>query len=364
MTQIKRTRCGIEKVSQRFSALLTFSFFAFKLEIEDREKASVIAMAKILIPQAVAEEGVRELLSAGHEIKMGTGVTEEELMKEAADCDAILLRTAVVSAKVLEAGKRLKIVARHGAGYNNVDCRAAEELGIWVTNTPDATTNSVAEYTIAAILSASKRILEMNRALKAGDFFYKNTHKGMDLAGKTLAIIGLGRIGQAVAKKAHFGLDMKVIAFAHGRKQEEVPEYIRLVDWETAFAEADFVSLHVPLRDSTRGFIGQPEFERMKKTAYLINCARGEVVREKELIAALENGQIAGAFCDVFEQEPPAAENPLLSMEQVTATPHMASNTEECMAAMAYQAAVQINRVLAGLEPDWPVNCPKRSLTE
>lgn len=315
-------------------------------------------MGKVLIPQEIAREGVEALIGAGHEIRMGTGLSEKELMAEAADCDAILLRTAAVTRRVLEAGTKLKIVARHGAGYNNVDIKAAEELGIWVTNTPDATTGSVAEFTIGAILSAARRMFEMNRAMKAGDFFYKNTHKGTDLAGKTLAVIGLGRIGLAVARKAYFGLDMKIIGFAHNKEQKDVPEYIRLTDWETAFREADFVTLHVPLRESTRGFVGTREFDWMKPSAYLINCARGEVVREQELITALNQGQIAGAFCDVLEQEPPASDNPLLAMPSVSVTPHMASNTEECMAKMAYQAALQVNKVLAGLEPDWPVNHP------
>lgn len=315
-------------------------------------------MGKVLIPQEISKEGVNALIRAGHEIRMGTGLSEEELTREVADCDAVLLRTAAVTRKVLEAGTKLKIVARHGAGYNNVDIQAAQELGIWVTNTPDATTGSVSEFTIGAILASARRMFEMNDAMKAGDFFYKNTHKGTDLAGKTLAVIGLGRIGLAVARKAYYGLDMKIIAFAHNREQKDVPEYIRLVDWERAFREADFVSLHVPLRESTRGFIGTREFAWMKPSACLINCARGEVVKEAELIRALEQGQIGGAFCDVLEQEPPAADNPLLSMKQVSVTPHMASNTEECMAKMAYQAASQINRVLAGQEPDWPVNHP------
>lgn len=315
-------------------------------------------MGKVLIPQEIAKEGVDVLLEAGHEIRMGTGLSEEELAREVKDCDAILLRTAAVTRKVLEAGKKLKIVARHGAGYNNVDIQAAQELGIWVTNTPDATTSTVAEFTIGAILAAARRMFEMNHAVKSGNFFYKNTHKGTDLAGKTLAVIGLGRIGLAVAKKAYYGLDMKIIAFAHNKEQKDVPEYIRLVDWETAFREADFVSLHVPLRESTRGFVGAREIGWMKKSSYLINCARGEVVKEQELIQALEQRQIAGAFCDVLEQEPPAEDNPLLFMNQVSVTPHMASNTEECMAKMACQAASQVNRVLAGMEPDWPVNQP------
>lgn len=313
---------------------------------------------QILIPQDIAKEGKELLLQKGCSIKMGTGITEEDLIRDVADCDAILLRTAVVSRAVLEAGRKLKIVARHGAGYNNVDMEAADRLGIWVTNTPDATTNSVAEFTMGAVLSAAKRTHLLSRKLKENDFYAKNTCKGMDLEGKTLAIIGFGRIGQAVAKKAYYGFSMKVIAYTPHVRKELVPDYVTMVSWEEAFSQADFISLHMPLKKDNRECIGEAEFNRMKNTAFLINCARGEVVNEKALIDALVQEKIAGAFIDVFQQEPPAADNPLLFMENVIATPHMASNTEECMRRMAVQAASQIILVLSGEQPDWPVNCP------
>lgn len=313
---------------------------------------------KVLIPQDIAEEGKAYLLERGYEIKMGSGASEEDLIRDVPDCDAILLRTAPVTRAVLEAGKNLKIVARHGAGYNNVDLDAASELGIWVTNAPDSTTNSVAEFTMGAIIAAAKRTFLMNKAVKEGNFFYKNDHKGVDLIGKTLAVIGFGRIGRALAKKAYYGFEMNVIAYDPYAKPESVPEYVKLVDWETAFAAADFVSLHMPLTKENRGFIGAKEFGLMKKTAYLVNCARGEVVNEPELIRAVQEEIIAGAFVDVYNQEPPALDNPLLSMENVSVTPHMASNTVECMRLMAVQAASQIDRILSGEEPDWPVNRP------
>ncbi|PNV60206.1 phosphoglycerate dehydrogenase [Clostridium sp. chh4-2] len=313
---------------------------------------------KVLIPQDIAIEGKEFLLKQGYEIKMGTGAAEEDLIRDVEDCDAILLRTAPVTKAVLEAGKKLKIVARHGAGYNNVDLDTANELGIWVTNAPDSTTNSVAEFTLGAILAASKRTFLLNKALKENNFFYKNNHKGVDLIGKTLAVIGFGRIGRAVAKKARLGFEMNIIAYDPYAKQENVPDYVKLVDWETAFKTADFVTLHMPLTKENHGFIGAKEFGMMKPTAYFINCARGEVVNEPELIRAMEEKQIAGVFTDVFNQEPPAMDNPLLSFEDVSVTPHMASNTEECMMLMATQAASQIDLVLSGKEPTWPVNKP------
>lgn len=315
---------------------------------------------KVLIPQDIAQEGKDFLLEQGYEIKMGSGAAEEDLVRDVVDCDAILLRTAPVTRAVLEAGKKLKIVARHGAGYNNVDLEAAEKLGIWVTNAPDSTTNSVAEFTMGAIIAAAKRTFLLNKSLKENQFFYKNTHKGVDLIGKTLAIAGFGRIGRAVAKKAYYGFDMKILAYDPFVKPETVPDYVTVVDWDRAFSEADFVSLHMPLTRENRGSVGARELGLMKPTAFFINCARGELVDEAALVRAVEEEQIAGAFTDVFSQEPPAMDNPLLTLENVSATPHMASNTVECMRLMATQAASQIHKVLSGQQPDWPVNRPSQ----
>lgn len=313
---------------------------------------------KVLIPQDVAQEGKEFLLERGYDIKMGSGTTEADLIRDVADCDAILLRTAAVSRSVLEAGTNLRVVARHGAGYNNVDIDAAGELGIWVTNAPDSTTISVAEFTMGAILAAAKRTFLMTNALKEGNFYYKNSHKGVDLYQKTLGIIGLGRIGREVAKKASLGFDMRVIAYAPRAAKETIPDYVTLADWEQVFRESDIISLHVPLNKETNGMVGAREFDMMKDTSYLINCARGEVVREADLIEALEKKKIAGVFADVLDQEPPARENPLLTMENAVVTPHMASNTKECMIKMAVQAASQIDLVLSGRAPAWPVNHP------
>lgn len=313
---------------------------------------------KILLPQDIAEEGKAFLRERGYEIKPGNGFSEQDLIRDVQDCDAVLLRTAEMTRAVMEAGKNLKIIARHGAGYNNVDLKAADELGIPVTNTPDATTESVAEYTLGGILMEAKRMAEHKDVLKQGDFYYKNSHKGMDLSGKILGIVGIGRIGQAVARKAHFGLDMEIIAYAPRRTQAQMTDYIRLVSWQELFAQSDIVSVHVPLTDETRGFIGMAEFARMKPSAYLINCSRGGVVPEAELLQALKRGCLAGVFTDVMEQEPPDKNHPFFGMEQVTVMPHMASNTEECMVRMALQAAMQIDLVLSGKTSDWVVNHP------
>ena len=315
-------------------------------------------MAKVYIPQAVAEEGVAFLLQQGYEIVHGNHPTPEDFVREVADCDAVLLRTLVCSAPLLEAGKKLRIVARHGVGYDNIDTAAAEKLGIWVTNTPQALSDSVAEYTLAAILAAAKKIPQCSRALYAGEYFYKNSHKGMDLSGRSLGIVGFGRIGRALAKKAHFGLDMRILAYSRTLQQEQVPDYVTVCDLDTLLAQSDVVTLHIPGGAANRNLFGAESFARMKDGAVLVNVARGEVVDEKALLQALDSGKLSFAVLDVQQSEPPQAEDPLLKREDVLLTPHMASNTEECMARMAVHAAWQIHKVLSGETPDWPVNHP------
>ncbi|MEY8352777.1 hydroxyacid dehydrogenase [Lachnospiraceae bacterium 54-53] len=313
---------------------------------------------KVLIPQDIASQGKEFLLERGYEIRMGTGTTEADLIRDVAGCDGILLRTAPVTRAVLEASGNLRVVARHGAGYNNVDLQAADELGIWVTNAPDSTTNSVAEFTIGALVAAAKKTFLLNKALKEGNFYFKNSHQGTDLFQKTLGIIGLGRIGREVARKAYLAFDMKVTAYAPHAEKETVPDYVTLAGWDQVFSNADFISLHIPLNKENTGLVGAREFDRMKNTAWLINCARGEVVCETDLIEALRQEKIAGVFTDVLGQEPPSVDHPLLTMENAVVTPHMASNTRECMIKMAVSAASQIDLVLSGKEPDWPVNHP------
>lgn len=313
---------------------------------------------RVLIPQAVDQAAVERLLKWGYEVRMGDGFSEKDLIRDVADCEAILLRTAPCTKAVLEAGKRLKIVARHGAGYNNVDLEAADRLGIWVTNTPDATTESVAEFTIGALIAAAKRFYLLSDSIREKQFFFKYANKGVDLKGKTLGIVGLGRIGSAVAHKAHNGLDMEILAYAPHADKERSADYVKLTDWETLFKESDFVSVHIPARAENENLIGKREFAMMKPTAYFINCARGEVVDEAALLEALQGGHLAGAFLDVLKEEPFDPENPLLALDDVSVTPHAASNTVECMRAMACQAAEQIHKVLSGGEPDYAVNHP------
>lgn len=315
-------------------------------------------MAKVYIPEPVAESGLQFLLEQGYELVRGSDLSEEGMARDIAGCDAMLLRGLPCPRTLLEAGSQLKIVARHGVGYDNVDTAAATQLGIWVTNTPQALSDSVAEYTLGAILLAAKNLPQCSRALYEGNYFYKNTHKGMDLSGKTLGILGFGRIGRAVARKAHFGLDMQILACSRTLTQDQAPDYVTVCDRDTLLERSDVISLHIPGGNANRNLLDDDAFQRMKPGAILVNVARGDVVDPQALIRALEAGIVSRAVLDVQPQEPPTLQDPLCTHPNILLTPHMASNTVECMDRMSLHAAQQIHRVLSGLQPDWPVNQP------
>lgn len=316
-------------------------------------------MDKVLIPQPTAEAGINFLKEHGYDIIYVNGRDEEAFAKAVESCSAVLLGNPVMGRKLMERGNKLKLIARQGTGCNNVDLKAAEELGIWVSNAPDATTAAVAEFTIGGMISLARNIYICSEKLKEGDFSSRDRYRGEDLHGKTLSIIGYGRIGRTVAKMAHFGLDMKILAYGPHLTQEKAEDYVKAVDWDTAFSQGDIVSLHMPLNESSRRSIGKREFDLMKPGAKMINMARAAVVVEQDLMDALNSGQLGGLFTDVFESEPVDKDNPLLHMDNVLATPHMASCSKECQAGMSLFAAKQIHKVLSGGEPDTPVNRPQ-----
>lgn len=314
---------------------------------------------KVLIPQDVMEVGKKYLRDRGYEIKMGTGVSVGAIIDDVRDCDAILARTAPFPAEVLESGKSLKVIGRHGVGVDNIDVKRAEELGIWVTNAPESNSNTVAEHTILLILAVARKLPVVLRSFSQGDFAVRNREIGSDASGKTLGLIGLGRIGRLVVPKA-LGFGMSVVAYDPIVSQSSIPDGVEMVSREDLFTRADYVSLHIPATVETKGAVGAREFALMKRSAVLINAARGEVVDEEALVTALREGQIGGAGLDVFATEPPAVDNPLLSLPNVVVTPHNASHTIESMERMAIHAAMGIDDVLQGKKPQWPVNNPKK----
>jgi D-3-phosphoglycerate dehydrogenase len=311
----------------------------------------------VLIPQDIAEEGKAWLKERGYEVRMGRGATVEEMALDVVECDAILARTAPLPARVLEAGRKLKVIARHGAGYDNIDVARATELGIWVTFAPESNANTVAEYTIGCIIALARNLARSDSELRRGNWNFRNQMMGSDLEGKVLGIAGFGKIGRRVAKKAVLGLEMKALAYDPHQDVGQVPEYVtHAVSWDELFVASDFVTLHIPGGQKTKGIIGRREFSMMKKSAFLINTARGDIVNESDLIEALREGAIAGAALDVHAQEPPDPDNPLLAMKQVLLTPHSAAHTRECLVRMALDAARGIDEVLTGKRPTWPVN--------
>lgn len=309
----------------------------------------------LVIATSIRPEGVRLLETAAKLTFIPDHASQEETAQAAVNADAILARTGRVTRRVIEAAPRLKIVARHGVGYDNVDVQACTERGIVVTTTGDANSEAVSEHTMGCLLAAARQIPLANAAVKRGIWDRESVH-GIELAGKTLGLVGLGRIGSRVAKHAR-GFDMRVIA--HDPYAD--PEWARsldvtLVDLEPLLREADFVSLHAPLMPETRHMIGAEQFALMKPSAILVNTSRGGLIDEAALCQALADRRIAGAALDVFAQEPLPADHPFMRLDNVICTPHVGGQTDEALVRMAVCAAECILRVLRGERPDYVVN--------
>lgn len=312
---------------------------------------------KIAIPQPITNPGREYLINRGYEIIDGDGNTEFSTLKALlADADGLLARTADYPAEVLSAGERLKVIGRHGVGTDNLDLNYCRQNGIWVAIAANANANAVAEHTIGFILTASHRLAYLDRETRIGNWEVRNKSQCRDVIGKKLAVLGMGRIGRLVAQKAALGLEMQVLGYDPYCNQSQFPDYITWVtSMEEAVSQADFVSLHMPSSPETDNLVNREFLTNMKKTAYLINCARGAVVDEKALLWALENHEIAGAACDVFLKEPASAENPLFALDNITVSPHSAALTIEAMNNMGLEAAQAIDSVLSGRIPNSPV---------
>jgi D-3-phosphoglycerate dehydrogenase len=310
---------------------------------------------KVLIPIDISAGGKDYLAKRGHEITIGT--QDEIDLNIAGDYEAILLRTSQVNGAVLNAAKKLKVIGRYGVGLDNIDLEGCRKRGIRVTSAPVANIVSVAEYTLLMILQCAKNTYEVERLWRSpqNDFNSRNTHCGIEIDGRSLGLVGGGKIGSLVAKRAQaFG--MKILAYDPYLPQEkQAPDLAYFKSLNEMLTEADFVSLHVPLTKETHHLMGAEQFSCMKKTAYLINASRGPVVDEPALIEALKKGRIAGAGIDVFEHEPKVWPNPLFEMKNVVVSPHIAGMTIESSDRVGVHAAMGIDDVLSGREPQWPV---------
>ena len=314
----------------------------------------------ILIPSDISQVGKDYLRDKGYSIKMGRGLDEQTIMEDVAECDALLARNEHITRKIMEAGTRLKVISKHGVGLDKIDLDAAQDLNIWVTNGPLSNTVAVAEHTMMLILACAKKLVYFDNAIRSGDYDIRNRVKGMDLEGKTLGLLGLGKIGGMVAKKAIHGFGMQVIGYdPYLPPERRDPELTYCDTMEEIFAGSDIVSIHMPSTPETRGSINKDLIGLMKPTAYLVNAARGDLIREEELVEALRAGTIAGAGLDVFNEEPPKPDNPLFQLPNVTLTPHNAALTLETTDRMGLHAAIGIDEILSGREPSWPVVVPK-----
>ena len=313
---------------------------------------------KVLITDSLSETGKEILRRAGHDVIDRKGIKVPELLEVIADCDALIVRSGTkVTEEVVRAGKRLAVIGRAGVGVDNVDVTAATRQGVIVMNTPEGNTISTAELTMAMILALSRNIPQAQASLARGEWDRKS-FKGTELNGKTLGVIGVGRIGRAVARRAA-GFGMKVVGYDPFIVADAVGKGLdfEMIDLDELIRTSDYITVHTPLSEETRGMIGADEMARMKDGVRLINCARGGIIEENTLRAALESGKVAGCALDVYSSEPPAG-NPLVGMKNVVCTPHLGALTEEAQQNVAEQVAAQVCEVLEGKPARNAVNMP------
>lgn len=300
-------------------------------------------MARILVSDKLDKQGL-EILEAceGLEVDNKPGLPAEELEKIIGAYEGLVIRSGTkVTARLLEAATSLKAIGRAGIGVDNVDVPAASKRGVIVMNTPGGNNVTTAEHAISMMLAVARHIPQANATLRAGQW-KRNDFVGTEICGKTLGVVGLGNIGAVVADRAK-GLAMKVVAYDPFVTAEAAARAgIELVPLEELYARADFLSVHTPLTPETKGLIGTAALEQMKKGVRIVNCARGGIVDEDALLAALESGQVAGAALDVFAEEPPPAGHPLIAHPKVVATPHLGASTGEAQLNVAIAVAEQI----------------------
>jgi D-3-phosphoglycerate dehydrogenase len=296
---------------------------------------------KVLVSDPIAEQGIKILKDAGIEVVEQGGLSPEELAKVIGEYDGIIVRSATkVTKEVIEAAANLKVIGRAGIGLDNVDRETAKAKNIKVVNTPTATSISVAELAMGMMFAAARRIPQASISTKAGKW-EKKQFKGLELYGKTLGIIGIGRIGTELAKRAQ-ALGMKTLAYDPNVASHNIAE---IVDLDTLLQQSDYISLHIPKTEETAHILNKAAFEKMKDGVTIINCARGGVVDEEALFNAIKAGKVRIAAIDVYEAEP-AKQNKLFELDQVVATPHIGAQTKEGQTRAGVQIAELVRDAL------------------
>ncbi len=296
---------------------------------------------RVLIADAVSDAAIEVLKKGGVEAVKKTGMSEDQVCAEIGSYEGLIVRSATkVTAKVIAAGTKLKIVGRAGAGVDNIDVPAAVKAGVIVENTPGGNTTSAGEHAIALMFALSRHVAFADRCMRAGEWPKKGT-TGVELTGKTLGLLGFGRVATVLAKVGR-ALDMTILVYDPYVSDARAAEFgAKKVTLDELIPQADFISVHSPLTPETKHLVGAAQFARMKKSARLINAARGGIVDEIALLDALKTGKIAGASLDVFEIEPLPADSPFRSLPNVVLTPHLGASTEEAQERVAVEIAEQ-----------------------
>jgi D-3-phosphoglycerate dehydrogenase len=311
---------------------------------------------RILVAEPIASEGV-ELLRASHEVDVRPGLSRDELCAILPEYDALIVRSQVkVDAGLIAAGTRLVVIGRAGVGVDNVDLDAATRAGIMVVNAPTGNTIAAAEHTLALLYGLARRTTAADASVRRGEW-KRAQFTGLELRGRTLGIVGLGKIGQAVAARA-IAMEMTVLAMDPFVTEEQAANHgVELVEFDELLRRADVVTVHVPLTRATRGLIGRDAIAKLKPGSIILNVARGGVVDEAALAEALASGHLGGAGIDVFEHEPPIG-SPLLDAPNTLLTPHLGASTTEAQILIAEEVAAQVLDVLDGRSARYAVNAP------
>ena len=318
----------------------------------------MVKMMKVLVADAINEKGIENLEKVA-EVVVDTSITPEQLVDTIHEYNGIIVRSRTkVTKEVIDNADNLKIIARAGVGVDNIDLNAATEKGIMVVNSPESTSITVAEHTMGLLLSMARKLTIADKSVKDGKW-EKKKFMGVELRNKTLGVIGMGRIGSQVVNRCK-AFEMDALAYDPYLPEEVATQMgVELTDLETVLENADFITIHVPLTPETKHLISTKEFEMMKDTAFITNCARGGIIDEDALYEALKNDKIGGAALDVYEDEPPAEDSKLFELDNIILTPHIAASTKEAQRDAAIIVADEIIKLIEGGTPNNVLNMPR-----